>query len=81
MRYGGHIPVVVFPCPTLKPHGSREVLVHLTTGNALLFAAPGALAPLDLGLSTPICKIALAENGVVRFFAYNSLMLFANFNE
>ena len=47
-------------------------LVHPTTGNALLFAAPGALATLDLGLSTAsVCtaigKIALHENGASGF--------------
>ena len=59
------------------PQGVCSLLVHLTTGNALFFAAPGALATLDLGLSialvcSPICEIALAENGVVWFFAYNT---------
>ena len=56
-------------------------LVHLTTEKALLFAVPGALATLDLGLSTasvctPICEITVAENGVIRFFAYNCKVIY-----
>ena len=39
-------------------------LVHLTTEKALLFAVPGALATLDLGLSTAsVCTPVQGSSG------------------